>query len=87
LLRKDEDLFMNQNRFDSHSEYKANLKKVKKIRFGLFYLAFVILLVSLYGYAIYFSLNHTNDIAVLWVVLSIFCMIFDFIIFDFLLII
>ncbi|CAI2367582.1 unnamed protein product [Moneuplotes crassus] len=86
LLRRNEDIFTERCFMDNYEEFKKNLKKVKKIRFGIFYGVFGVLVCSLYGYAIYFSLVSSNDVALLWVMISCFCFIWDFCIIDFLLI-
>lgn len=87
LLRMNEHNLMNERAFQSYKHYKTNMMKTKSLRFTVFYLCFAWLIVSLYTYGIYFSLNHKNDVAVVWILLSLICVLFDFVVVDFILII
>ena len=70
LLRFRETRIMNVGQYENYEHWEKNLKKTRRCRFLIFTGFFLTVLFTLYGYAVYFCLNHSNDIALVWMFLG-----------------
>jgi len=86
LLRYKEDGIVDVLAYQNYKGFQKQLRKAKCYRFIIFYIVMLVFFWSSYWYIVNFSLNHSNAIAQAWIILSLICMLIDFIVVDFLLI-
>lgn len=87
LYRINEEKHTDVTQWKTYEEYKSNLRKTKLSRSLTFYFLFLVLTVTTYLYVINFSLTHSNDVAIAWIILLGVTLICDFLVADVVLII